>query len=91
MRSVADFLIAVANLVEVEGKVLRRSVMRLLIGCLLVLVSLIFVFCGFAMLTWCVYVLGLKAAGPALAALLAGLFALVVSGVLVGVAKWTTS
>jgi len=90
MRSVADFLLAVANLVEVEGKVLRRNVMRVLIGCLLVLAGLIFVFCGFAMLTFCVYVLVLKAAGPALAALLAGLFALLVSGVLVGTAKWVT-
>jgi hypothetical protein len=91
MGGVADFLIAVANLVEAEGRALRRSAMRVAIGCLLVLISLSFVLFGFALLTWCVFLAVLYWVGPALAALISGIFALIVGAILVGAAKLITS
>ena len=86
MSGVADFLIAVANLIEAEGRTLRRSVMRVVIGCLLILVSIAFLIAGFGFVTWCIYLLTLKAVGPALAAFLSGIFTLVVASILVGLA-----
>ncbi|MCX5772073.1 MAG: hypothetical protein NTZ09_17620 [Candidatus Hydrogenedentes bacterium] len=86
MTGVADFLIAVANLIEAEGRTLRRSVMRVMMGFLLVLVGVTFLAAGVGLLTWCVYLLFLEAAGPTLAAFLSGIFTLIAAGILVGVA-----
>jgi hypothetical protein len=86
MTGVADFLIAVANLIEAEGRALRRSVMRVAIGCLLLLLGVAFVAAGVGLLTWCVYLLFLEAAGLPLAAFLSGIFVLIAAGILVGVA-----
>lgn len=91
MGAVADFLIAVANLIEAEGRTLRRNAMKVAIGCLLVVISLSFVLCGFALLTWCVFLVALHWVGPALAAFLSGIFALIVGAILVGIARLMTS
>jgi hypothetical protein len=86
MTGIADFLIALANLVEAEGRTLRRSVMRVVLGCLLLLLGIAFVAASIGLLTWCVYLVFLEAVGLPLAALFSGLFTLVAAGILVGVA-----
>ena len=86
MTGVAGFLIAVANLIEAEGRTLRRSLMRVAIGFLLLLLGVAFLAAGVGLLTWCVCLLFLEAAGLPLAALLSGIFTLIAAGILVGVA-----
>lgn len=86
MTGIADFIIAVANLIEAEGRTLRRSVMRMALGVLLFVLGLAFLAAGIGLLTWCVYLLFLEAVGLPLAAFLSGIVVLIAAGILVGVA-----
>ena len=86
MIGVADFLIAVANLIEAEGRTLRRSVLRLAVGCLLVIAAVGAVAGTFALMTWAVYLLCLIHIGPVLAAFIAGIADLIVAVILLGTA-----
>jgi len=90
MGGVADLLIAIANLLEAEGKAFRRGLMRFWTGCLLLFASLLFILSGFALVVWGIYQLLACAIGDPAGALVTGAIGLIIAIALMGSARLAT-
>ena len=90
MKTIADFIIAFLDLLEAEGRILRRAVMHvgwglalLLVACVLVLASAGFFLVG-------IYLHLASQFSPPVAALLVSLLTLLLALVIAGIAHWRT-
>lgn len=83
----SDFIIALADLFEAEGRVLRRATVRTVAATGLISGALILALGGVLLCLWAGYRYLETLVSPMLAALLLGLSLLVVAGVLAWLAK----
>ena len=87
MKKLADIAIALADLAEAEGRLLRRNIIRLGNSLILVAVSILLAAAGAGMMLWALYQSLTAATGPAMGAFLTGLAGLVGAGVLSWIAS----
>lgn len=85
LNRLADFLIAVADLFEAEGRALRRALARVGQGLGLAAVATVLAAAGMGLLLWALYQYLETVMGPATTALVTGLATLFAAGVL----AWT--
>lgn len=90
MGIIVDFIRAVANLIEAEGRALRSGLIRLVIAVALTVLSLAFVLAGFVLVVWGVYLWLATLTAPVWAAFLAGAASLLLGGALILEAKVMT-
>lgn len=83
----ADVVIALVDLIEAEGVVLRRATARLGYGLALTLLAALALGVGAGLCLWAIYLYLLSALDPATARLLTGLLTLLIGGGLVWVAR----
>lgn len=78
MRAIADFVLAVVELIEAESRLLQRCLQRFLVSCALLLGAIGFLMLGMVLLLWGVYAALFPALGhPAAAFITAGAMILV--------------
>ena len=87
MNSLAEYAIAIADLVEAEGRALRRSLALLGWAFALIAVVTVFVLFGIGLWIWAVYLFADTLLPSWLAAAVAGAIVLGIAGVLV----WLTA
>lgn len=90
LTSIADFIIAVAELLEAEGRSLRHSVVRLSWGLVFIAGAALLGITAFGFVLWGLYQYLAWATDPAAAALLAGAIALALAGMLALATRWLT-
>jgi len=90
MGIVSEFLKAITNLIEAEGRALRAGMIRFLIAVVLVCLSVAFVLSGFVLVVWGIYLWIATLTAPVWAALIAAAAALALGGVLIWEAQWLT-
>ncbi len=78
MRAIADFVLAVVDLIETESRHLQRRLQRFLVSCALLLGAIGFLALGIVLVLWGVYAALFPALGhPAAAFITAGAMMLV--------------
>lgn len=82
MKGLADIVIALAELAEAEGELLRRRVIQLIYGTGLIGLSLAIILTGLGFLILAFYQSMLALGGPVTAALITGVTALLLGGLL---------
>ena len=82
MKSLADLAIALADLVEAEGRSLRRNIVRVGNSLTLIAIAVLLAAAGAGMLLWALYQSLAAAVGSALGALLTGLAGLIAAVIL---------
>jgi hypothetical protein len=80
LSSLVDILIALLDLLEAEGRALRRATTRLWWGLAFIVLAEALAAVGIGLCLWAVYQYVVFPLGPATAALLTGLLALLVAG-----------
>ena len=90
MHILSDCAIALADLAEAEGALLRRNIVRLLTACFLFCCGAMLVLIGLIALAWGLYVYLDAQISQSSAAFVTGLLALLVAGILVLAAKRMT-
>lgn len=89
MKAIADFIIAIADLVEAEVKVVRRSLFRFLLAAVLITSACLLFLGGLALLFYSLYVqFGQAGMSPAGAAAVTGVIFAGAGVVVAGVAIW---
>lgn len=87
MKKLADIAIALADLAEAEGRLLRRNIIRLGNSLVLVAISILLAAAGAGMLLWALYQSMAAATGPVMGAFLTGLAGLIGAGLLSWIAS----
>jgi protein-S-isoprenylcysteine O-methyltransferase Ste14 len=90
MTSIADFVIAFFNLLEAEGRVLRRSVMRLGWGLAFIVLAMLLLLAAAVFFLLGVYFYFAATSTPSAAALLVSGIALLLALVIAGIAYGRT-
>ncbi len=86
--TVSDLVIALFDLLEAEGRLLRQSAMNLGVGLGFVVLALIVGGVAVGFFLWGVYQLLLAWFSPAVTAFLMSLLALVLALIILGIARW---
>jgi len=81
-----EYIIALADLFEAEGRLLRRSVMRAGAGLAAILVAALLAFAGLGFCLWAAYQGLVARVGPVDAAVAIGLIMLLLAGVMAWIA-----
>jgi hypothetical protein len=91
MKAIADFVIAFLDLLEAEGRTLKKAVMRVGTSILMLLVALMFLLAavGFFLVGMYQYLISQFPSSPVAALALAGL-SLLMALVITGIAHWRT-
>jgi len=55
MRAIADFVLAIVDLIEAESRLLQRRLQRFLVSCVIILAAIGFMMLGFVVALWGVY------------------------------------
>lgn len=79
MHLLADFILAVADLLELEGRALKRGVVKVAIACAVVCVVLLFMVAGFGLVVWGIYAALMGPLGHVGAGLLTGAISLLLA------------
>jgi hypothetical protein len=87
MHQLVKIILTVLDLFECEVAALRRGTLHLAIAVALVVVSLGFLWSGFGLMVWGLYVALQPHAGVAGSAAVAGATALILAGILILIAK----
>lgn len=83
--------VALADLLEAEGRALRRTTARLGLGLGMIALAVLFAAAGLGLCLWAAYQYLASELGQTLAVLLAGVVALVAAGLFLWLAKRLTS
>lgn len=75
-------VIALADLLEAEGRALRKAVLRTGAGFALLIIAALFALAGLGLCMWAVYLWLATSLGPSGAAALTGAMSLILAGVL---------
>lgn len=90
MTGIADFIIAFLDLLEAEGRALRRAVMRLGWGLAFMLLAVLLLLAAAVFSLMGMYLFFASQFSPALAALLVSCITLLLALIIAGIAHWRT-
>ena len=88
--TISDFVIGFLDLLEAEGRTLRKATVQIGWGLAFILVAALLAAAALGMLLWGVYQYLAAWLNPAAAALLLSLATLVLAGIFAWLAKWQT-
>lgn len=89
MKAIAELMIAATDLVEAEGRALRRGVAKLVLAMVLLCVGGLFVLLGLGLAIWGLYGVLAPQLGAGGAALIGALAAVLAAVMIILVGKWT--
>ncbi len=88
MRLVAEFLLALADLVEAEGQALKRNVVKVMTACALLTASLGLLWASLALVVYGFYLAVIPAVAQPWATFITGGVTLLISGGIIAFARW---